>query len=207
MNRLVKSIALAGALATVSMSARTLAVPAQEKPPATKPGGSTAKPPDAKQGSGSADSAFLREAAAGGMAEVELGQLAAQNAESSDVKQFGQRMADDHGKANEELKTLASQKKVDLPAAPDAKHKAVHDKLAKLKGVQFDSAYMSAMVSDHQKDVAAFQREAKSGKDPDVKAWAEKTLPTLQEHLKLAQQVHAKVGKPGGAQAGKTGGL
>lgn len=137
--------------------------------------------------------AFAKEAAMGGMAEVDLGQLAASKAESADVKQFGQRMVDDHGKANDELKSWASQKKVTLPAELGAKHKAEHAKLEKLSGAAFDRAYMAAMVADHNKDVAAFMRESKTAKDPDLKAFAGKTLPTLQEHQKMAKDINAKV--------------
>jgi putative membrane protein len=144
-----------------------------------------------------ADAAFVHEAAIGGMAEVELGRVATQNASSDDVKQFGQRMVDDHGKAGDELKGLASKKNLTLPTGLDQKHQALRDRLAKLKGAAFDKAYMSEMVSDHQKDVAAFQREAKSGSDPDVKAWAQKTLPTLQEHLKMARDVSSKAAAGG----------
>jgi putative membrane protein len=134
-----------------------------------------------------ADAKFLKESADGGMAEVELGQLAADKASSSEVKQFGQRMVEDHGKANDELKQLATQKHVDLPAEPSAKHKATKARLEKLSGDQFDKAYMADMLKDHKKDVAAFQRESTSAHDPDVKSFATKTLPTLQEHLKQAQ--------------------
>ena len=137
----------------------------------------------------------MRTAATGGMAEVELGKLGVANATSSDVKQFAQRMVDDHSKANDELKALAAQKNVTLPAEVDAKHKAAYDKLAKAKGAGFDAAFMSQMVSDHQADVSLFERESKSGKDAETKAWAAKTLPTLQEHLKMAKEIHAKTGK------------
>jgi putative membrane protein len=100
----------------------------------------------------------------------------------------------DHGKGNEELKQWAQQKKVTLPTAIDAKHKATRDRLAKLSGDAFDKAYMRDMVMDHRQDVAAFKREAAAGKDPDLKAWAAKILPTLQDHLKMAQDTAAKVG-------------
>jgi putative membrane protein len=137
----------------------------------------------------SADAKFLKEAADGGMAEVELGQLAASRASSSDVKRFGLRMVDDHGKANDELKQLALQKHVDLPPEPSAKHKATKARLEKLSGEQFDKAYMADMLQDHKKDVAAFQLESKSAQDPDVKSFAASTLPTLQEHLKQAESL------------------
>ena len=151
------------------------------------------------QKSAKADSSqqFVKEAAIGGMAEVELGRLAADKASSDQVKKFGQRMVDDHGRANDELKTLAQNKNIDLPPSLDAKHKATMDRLSKLSGDAFDRAYMSEMVKDHRKDVNEFRNEAKSGKDPDVKAWAAKTLPTLEEHLKLAQDANKAVGTSG----------
>jgi putative membrane protein len=140
-----------------------------------------------------ADQAFVHEAAMGGMAEVELGKLAAAKATNSKVKSFAERMVTDHGKANDELKNLASSKHVTLPAAVDAKHQAAHDRLAKLSGAAFDRAYVRDMVTDHEKDVAAFRRESQSGKDPDVKMWAAKTLPTLQDHLKMIQELQKDV--------------
>jgi len=150
--------------------------------------------PGAKAGAG-ADAEFMNSAAMAGMAEVELGKLGVANATSSEVKQFAQRMVDDHSKANDELKALASQKSVTLPTAVDAKHKAVHDKLAKSKGPAFDAAFMAQMVSDHQAAVTLFERESKSGQDADAKAWATKTLPTLREHQKMAKDLHAKAGR------------
>jgi putative membrane protein len=145
-------------------------------------------------GMSAADAAFAKEAAIGGMAEVELGNLAKEKAASSDVKQFGERMAADHSKANDELKQWAQQKNVTLPAALDAKHTALRDRLAKLSGAAFDKAYMHEMVLDHQQDVAAFKKESTSGTDADLKAWAGKTLPTLQDHLKTAQATATTVG-------------
>jgi len=134
-----------------------------------------------------ADQHFIMKAAQGGMAEVELGNLALQNASSQAVKDFGQKMVDDHSKANNELKDLAGRKNVTLPGAIDAKDKATKDRLAQLHGAAFDRAYMRDMVMDHKKDIAEFQKEATSGMDPDVKNWASTTLPTLQHHLQMAQ--------------------
>jgi putative membrane protein len=162
--------------------------------------GSTAK---ASGATAAADTAFAKEAAIGGMAEVELGNLAKTKASSSDVKQFGDRMVNDHGKANDELKQWAQQKNVTLPTTLDAKHQATRDRLSKLSGDAFDKAYMHDMLMDHQKDVAAFKRESTSGKDADLKAWAGKTLPTLQDHLKMAQDTAGKVGA--GATKAKAG--
>lgn len=133
------------------------------------------------------DKHFVTDAAQGGMAEVELGRLAAKQGVSAAVKEFGQKMVDDHTKANNELKQLASSKAITLPTDMDAESKATMDRLSKLKGEEFDRAYMDDMVKDHTKDVGDFQREADSGADKDVKAFASKTLPTLQEHLRMAQ--------------------
>jgi putative membrane protein len=137
----------------------------------------------------SPDRAFVMEAAMGGMAEVDLGQLASSKASSDKVKMFGQRMVTDHGKAGDELKTLAASKQITVPTSIGTKHQAEHARFAKLSGADFDRAYVKDMVADHKKDVAAFMKESKSGKDPDVKAWAAKTLPTLQEHLKMIEEL------------------
>ena len=140
-----------------------------------------------------ADKTFMTKAAIGGMAEVTLGQMAATKGASNDVKDFGNRMVNDHGKANDELKALASSKGVTLPTDLDAEHKKASDALSKKTGKAFDKAYMADMVKDHVKDVAEFQKESSSAQDPDLKSWVTKTLPTLQDHLKMAQQTNAKV--------------
>jgi putative membrane protein len=146
-----------------------------------------------------ADRKFVLEAAEGGMAEVELGLLAVQKAESDDVKKFGQRMVDDHGKANDTLKELAASKGITLPQGPNAKQEATKERLAKLSGERFDKAYMRDMLLDHKKDIAAFRSESTSGRDSDIKSFAGTTLPTLQDHLKNAQSVAPKVAQAGGA--------
>ncbi len=140
-----------------------------------------------------ADHHFIMDAAKGGLAEVDLGKLASEKASNDQVKQFGQRMVTDHGKANDELKTIAQKKNITLPTELDAKDKAVHDRLSKLSGEAFDRAYMQTMLRDHRKDVNEFKKESTAGKDPDVKQFASSTLPTLEEHLKLAQQTDRSV--------------
>ncbi|HKQ09142.1 MAG TPA: DUF4142 domain-containing protein [Blastocatellia bacterium] len=147
----------------------------------------------------SADRDFMTKAAVGGMEEVELGRLATQKAANADVKAFGQRMVDDHSRAGNELKSLAAQKNVTLPTALDQQHQADVDKLSKLSGAAFDREYMSMMVKDHVEDVAEFEREAATGSDSDVKAWAGRTVPTLRQHLQMAQDAAGKVGATGGA--------
>ena len=139
------------------------------------------------------DAKFLKEAAGDNLAEVRLGELAGQRAASDSVKQFGKRMATDHQKAYDELKQIASQKGITVPTELDRGHQRNYDRLSKLSGADFDRAYMKEMVKDHDKDVKAFRKEADAGKDADVKAWASKTLPTLQEHQQQAKQVAASV--------------
>ena len=140
------------------------------------------------------DTGFVNTVAMDGMAEVELGRLAVQKAKNPEVKQFAQRMVADHSKANVELKQLASNKNVTLPAEPNAQQKADKDRLSKLSGAEFDRQYMSMMTAGHDKAVAAFEDESRNGKEPDVKAWSSKTLPTLREHQTMAKQIAAKVG-------------
>jgi len=144
----------------------------------------------------SQDRDFLTEAAMGGLMEVELGRVAAQQGASDVVKQFGQRMVDDHSKANSELMSLASSKGITLPADLDEKHRNEVAKFSKMTGTEFDRAYAKMMLNDHIKDVAAFEKESTKGVDPDLKAFAAKTLPTLQEHLQLAKPMNSQVGNP-----------
>lgn len=146
-----------------------------------------------------ADKKFVMDAADGGMAEVELGKLAVSKASDQKVKDFGQKMVDDHSKANDELKSVASSKGITLPTTVSAKHKATMDRLSALSGPAFDKAYVADMVKDHKKDVAEFQKESNSGKDSDVKGFATKTLPTLQQHEKLIMDIQA--GMKGGKMA------
>jgi putative membrane protein len=198
MTRYILAVGLAGALAMPAVAAAqsTAQPPAQPQPTSKPPSthtGHTGEQPSSASGLSSADQAFVKEAAIGGMAEVDLGQLAASKATNPDVKQFGQRMVDDHGKANDELKSWASKNSVNLPTELDAKHKAEHARLEKLSGDAFDRAYMTLMVEDHTKDVAAFEKQSKSAKDADLKAWVTKTLPTLQDHLKSAKDVSGKL--------------
>ena len=186
-------------LAAVGLaSLAALPLTAQTPPPA-KPAGQSAKPAGAAATGklSAADTRFVQEAAVGGMAEVSLGKLAAEKATNPNVKQFAQRMVDDHSKANDELKTYASQKSVTLPTEVDPAHKANEARLSKLSGEAFDKAYMADMVKDHDKDVAAFKHASTSASDPDLKAWAAKTLPTLQEHQSMAKSLNTKVGSAG----------
>jgi putative membrane protein len=149
-----------------------------------------------------ADKKFVREAAQGGMAEVELGKLATEKGSSEEVKKFGQRMVDDHSKAGDQLKQIASSKGIQVPDKLSAKDQATKDRLSKLSGDQFDQSYMSDMVKDHMQDVADFKHESNSGKDPDVKNFAATTLPTLQDHLRQAKEIAPSTGSTGNMKSG-----
>src|SRR4029077_12885151 len=134
-----------------------------------------------------ADEKFVKEAAEGGMMEVELGKIAAEKAVNDKVKAFGRQMQEDHGKANEELKTLAANKGVQIPTALAGKHKSTVDRLSKLSNAEFDRQYMRTMIDDHKQVLQAFQREADKGKDPDIKQFASKYVPMIKNHLEMAQ--------------------
>lgn len=139
------------------------------------------------------DKEFISKAGMGGLYEVQAANLALQKASSADVKQFAQRMVADHSKANAELSQLAMAKGATLPTELAGDHKAAFEHLSTLSGAEFDKMYMQHMVPDHQKDIAEFERAAGGAQDPQVKAWAGKTLPTLREHLQLATTVGGKV--------------
>jgi putative membrane protein len=136
-----------------------------------------------------ADSSFVMEAAAGGLMEVQAGQLAQQNASSQRVKDFGNMMVTDHSKANDELKSYASGHGITLPDSLPASMKKHLDAMKNMKGSAFDKHYVSMMVDDHQKDVAKFKKESSDANDAQLKTWAGNTLPTLQKHLDSIQAI------------------
>lgn len=179
------AIALAACLASGTALAQTAT-------PSTPSTGSTASTTGAATVD-RGDRQFVEKAAQGGMMEVQLGQAAQQKASNAQVKSFGERMAQDHGKANDELKKIAGAKGLTVPTAMERSHMRDMERLQKLSGAEFDREYMKHMVADHKKDISAFEKQAKSGKDAELKAFAAKTLPTLQAHLKLAQTTHDAV--------------
>jgi putative membrane protein len=195
----LRKTALAAALISLGMAGGAIAQ-------GTPSGGTTSAQPASPSSTGKSDAGgksagavakadrdFMEKAARGGMMEVEAGKVAQQKAQNEQVKAFGARMVQDHGKANEELKSVASSKGVTLPADMGKEHQAHIDKLQRLQGPQFDREYMSHMVKDHKKDVSEFEKTAKSAKDGEVKGFAAKTLPTLKEHLTLAQDTEKSV--------------
>lgn len=136
------------------------------------------------------DAKFAVAAANGGMAEVELGTLAQQKAANQKVKDFGGMMVSDHSKANDEMKALAKSKGITLPDSIDSKEQKVKNDLSAKTGADFDKAYVSNMIDDHKEDIKEFEDAAKNLKDPDLKAFAVKTLPTLKMHLDAIQKIH-----------------
>ena len=142
----------------------------------------------------SPDSSFIKNAAEGGMSEVQLGQLAQQKATNPAVKEFGAMMVKDHTAANDKLKTVAAAKQVSLPDSPSFMQKASKAKLDMMSGDSFDKSYIKGMIDDHEADIKDFQKEATEGKDPQVKAFALATLPTLKMHLKKIQAIASSAG-------------
>ncbi|HPU49951.1 MAG TPA: DUF4142 domain-containing protein [Burkholderiaceae bacterium] len=202
------AIALALATGMVSVQAQTTSTPTAPQSPAatgtiTTPPTSPGSPTTARNNAGTAagqtgrlarqDRSFVEDAAESGMAEVQMGKLAQQRASNPEVRRHGERMVADHSKANEELTSLAQAKGIKLPSGPSRAQQRMHDNMAKLQGDKFDRLYMAQMVSDHRKAVSLFEKEARSGDNADLKAFAQKTLPTLQEHLKLTETVNASL--------------
>jgi putative membrane protein len=155
---------------------------------ALSPAASWARTMHHKTSHAMSDKTFAMKAAEGGMAEVDLGNLAQQKASNPEVKQFGQRMVTDHSKANDDLKQVAGKDNITLPAEMSASDKALKSRLEKLSGDAFDRAYMEAMVKDHRADINEFKMEAAHGANPDIKTFASNTLPTLQDHLQQAEK-------------------
>ena len=142
----------------------------------------------------SAEKEFVSNAARGGALEVQLGNLAAQKASSEDVKRFGERMATDHSQLGQKLQQVAS----NLNLTPDqnltpAQQSSVN-RLEKLSGKAFDREYIRSMISDHERDIAEFQRAASKATNPDIKQFVTEALPTLQEHLSMAHEISGKLG-------------
>jgi putative membrane protein len=154
-------------------------------------GAKDSKPANQSAPRASGDNTFAMKAAQANMAEVELGKLAQQKAMRDEVKQFGQRMVDDHSKSLDELKSIAMKNDITLPTEIDAEHKTLSEKLSKMSGAAFDREYMQAMVDGHRKVAADFRKESQSGSNADIKAYAAKTLPTIEEHLKHAQTINS----------------
>ena len=144
--------------------------------------------------SGGRDAGFMAMVAQANLAEVDAGRLALKKSSNPDVKKFAQHMIDDHTQANSDLADLAHKKGMDLPSKADEAHQRELARLAEMSGAEFDRAYMTMMVNDHVKAVSLFEKNAQEAADPEVKAFAKKMLPTLQDHLKMARDLSAKLG-------------
>lgn len=136
-----------------------------------------------------ADTAFIKKAADGGMTEVELGKVAEKNGQRDDVKSFGGHMIKDHGKANENLKSVASKMNVAVPDKVSPKHQATIDKMSKISGAEFDTAYIKAMVEDHEKDIAEFEKARGEVSNEDLKKFIDQTVPVMKEHLEMVKKM------------------
>lgn len=145
-------------------------------------------------GDSNPDAAFYKKAAEGGMSEVELGNLAQKKSNSESVKEFGAMMVRDHTAANEKLKDVAASKNISLPTSASMGQMATKTKLEVLSGETFDKSYITGMIKDHEEDIAMFKEEAASGQDPDAKAYAAATLPTLRAHLKKIKSIAPTAG-------------
>ncbi|MGH8726635.1 MAG: DUF4142 domain-containing protein [Burkholderiales bacterium] len=135
---------------------------------------------------------WIKQAAQGGLAEVEMGKLAAQKARNPEVKKYGQRMVEDHGKVNDQLMRIAAEKGVTPPSQPAPKQMAKKKELMAASEAEFDKKYMQAQVRDHQEMIALFEQGAKS-KDRKLQEFAKKTLPNLKEHLQMARNIQSKI--------------
>lgn len=159
-----------------------------------------------QQGNASqADKTFVRKAMAGSEAEIKLGQMAQEKASSQAVRQFGQKMVQDHTQLNDQMKPIAEQLGISTPASVPPKDQALQAKLEGLSGDAFDKAYMSAMVKDHRKDLSEFKKEAKAAKSPQVKDAAEQGSQAIQQHLQMAEQVGQQVGAVGSNETNPAG--
>lgn len=141
------------------------------------------------------DVEFVLKAAEGGLIEVKLGQLAKSKGMAEAIKSFGTMMVDDHSKANEELKNLAQKKNIQLSDSLSGEKRERYAEFVRKNAMDFDKDFINLMVDDHKKVIDAFEKEAKDGKDADIKAWASEKLPTLKHHLDMAEQTKNTIAK------------
>jgi putative membrane protein len=182
---LLTTILFAGATALMAQAQSPTPRSKPDQPTSAKP----AAAPAEKAGKASpADMDFAKKVAAGGEAEVQVTALAEQKGSANEVKDLASRLHTDHMKANDELKKIASQKGWTLPTEPTADQKAKKEKLEKLSGSAFDKEFVTMMVTNHRMNIPNFEREASKGTDPDLKQFASNILPTLKEHLAMAQK-------------------
>ena len=188
--RIAATMAAFVAFAALAQAQSPSAPPSSNRS-ATSPNAATS----AKSHVASADRNFAMKAAAAGLAEVNDAQIALKNASRQDVKDFAQRMVQDHTKANDELKSIASSKGITLPTSATASDRKKIAALQKLKGAKFDQQYIEGQRTAHKQAVALFSGESENGKDPQLISFARQTLPTLQDHLKMITAMPLKTAK------------
>jgi putative membrane protein len=137
------------------------------------------------------DKDFAMKAAQGGMMEVKLGELAQSKAKTTEGKNFGKHMVDDHSKANDELKAIAQRKNISLSTSLDEETQKKYDEFTKKNADDFDKDYIDFMVKDHKEDISHFEKEASNGQDADLKNWASQKLPVLKHHLEMAENAQS----------------
>ncbi|HVL57959.1 MAG TPA: DUF4142 domain-containing protein [Burkholderiaceae bacterium] len=193
------AIAVAAAFASGAALAQTTAAPGSPAParsataPAVPAAPAASREADKGADVARADRKFVTEAAASGMAEVQLSKLAMERAANPQVREFAQRMVEDHTKANQELMQIASAKGLELPTELQRGDRRTLDKLTKAEGADFDRQFIDWQVDEHQSAIKQFEREAKDGKDPQLQQFAQKHLPALKEHLQMAKQLDSQL--------------
>jgi putative membrane protein len=184
---------LAAALCIAAFTVASAWAQQQGNPAGATPGTQSRSGLPASNQPNVADRNFARAAAAGGLAEVELGRLADHNGRSPEARRFGQRMVEDHTKANNQLKGLAAAANIPLPNALGPEDQAMRERLDKMQGDAFDRDYIRGQISAHQETVQLFEYEIGSGQDLQLKNFASQTLPVVMRHLEMAQNIDARL--------------
>ncbi|HZT26696.1 MAG TPA: DUF4142 domain-containing protein [Pseudolabrys sp.] len=192
---LMAGFAGAAALTLVAAQAQMRQTP-QQAPQTT---GQAQQNQQGQQKASKADQKFMTEAMQGDMAEVQIGKLAQEKSQNQDVKQFGQTLEQDHNQNLQQAQQVAQQLGVNPPSGPSAQQKATYDKLSKLSGAKFDREFKQAMVKDHKEDISKFRKE--ENKSGAVGNFAKQTLPTLQKHLQMAEQLKPETATTGSASS------
>jgi len=188
MRRLLASTSLTFMLAAAPVWAQ-VGNPAAMSPgtPQSQPGTPAPNPPNQQ------DRLFVQQAGMGGMAEFALGRLAEQRAQNAAIKDFGRRMVQDHGRANDQLASLARAANIPVPQALDPEHRAIQEQLEKLSGAAFDLAYIRGQVQEHQKTSLLLEWEIGSGQDAELQRFAAATLPIVLDHLQKARDLQTQL--------------
>ena len=151
------------------------------------------------------DSEFVQEAIRGNLAEIQMGELAKERAQSKDVRDYGRMLVDDHSKANQNAIAAAKSMNIAAPTEPSEQQKKEHDAIANMSGSQFDSLFMSHMIQDHRHDIAQYKAQAQSGRSSKATDYAKSTLPTLNSHFSKAQAVQMKLADQSSSRSSLSG--